>query len=121
MAPSPLQVSAASKVPIQWDIVDNIKDKLTPEAVASLQKTGVGMKGQFKTGIGRGSLPSVNIEMRKALGLYANIVSAVSIPGVRSGSTAIRMSVLRWSVYTDLYSVCRLALPSRERRHRRDS
>lgn len=62
--------------------MDNIKDRITPEAVASLKRTGVGIKGQFKTGIGRGSLPSINMELRKTLNLYANIVSAVSVPGV---------------------------------------
>jgi isocitrate dehydrogenase len=78
----PAQVIAASSAPIEWDVVDNIKDKITPEAVASLKRTGVGIKGQFKTGIGRGSLPSINMELRKTLNLYANIVSAVSVPGV---------------------------------------
>ena len=72
---------AASHAPIVWDVVDNIVDRITPEAIESLRRTKIGIKGQFVTGIGRGSLPSINVELRKALDLYANIVSAVSIPG----------------------------------------
>lgn len=75
------QVIAASQAPIEWDIVDNIKDRITPEAIASLKSTGVGIKGQFITGIGRNSLPSINVQLREVLNLYANIVSAVTIPG----------------------------------------
>lgn len=79
------QVVAATHAPIEWDIVDNIKDKITPEAVESLKRTGVGIKGQFRTAIGRNSLPSINMELRKSLNLYANVMSAKSFPGPCAG------------------------------------
>ncbi len=72
---------AASKAPIEWDVVDNIKTSITPEAVASLKRSGVGIQGEFDVAIGRGSKPSINMELHKSLKLYANIVSAVSVPG----------------------------------------
>ena len=55
----------ASGAPILFETVDNIKDKLTPEATASIKKTGVCLKGEFVTGVGKGTLVSVNIELRK--------------------------------------------------------
>jgi len=91
------QVVAAARAPIQWEVVDNIKDKITPEAIASLKKTGVGIKGQFVTGIGRGSLPSINMELRKSLNLYANIVSAVSIPGLTCRHENVNIVMIRES------------------------
>ncbi|RYG56236.1 hypothetical protein EON66_03390 [archaeon] len=41
--------------------------QITPEAVASLKRSGCGLKGEFLTGVGRGTLPSINIELRKSL------------------------------------------------------
>jgi isocitrate dehydrogenase (NAD+) len=80
-----------------WDVVDNIVDRITPEAVESLKRTKVGIKGQFVTGIGRGSLPSINMELRKALDLYANIVSAVSIPGLPCRHENVNIVMIRES------------------------
>jgi hypothetical protein len=40
---------------------------VTPEAIASLKRTGCGIKGEFVTGVGKGTLPSVNIELRKSM------------------------------------------------------
>lgn len=76
------KVVAASKAPIVWDVVDDIVDRITPTATKSLLRTRVGVKGQFSTAIGRNSLPSINVELRKTLDLYANIVATVSIPGI---------------------------------------
>jgi len=41
--------------------------QVTPEAIASLKRTGCGIKGEFVTGVGKGTLPSVNIELRKSM------------------------------------------------------
>lgn len=113
------QVVGASGAPIQWDIVDNIRDKITPEATESLKRTGVGIKGQFITAIGRGSLPSINVQLRQALNLYANIVAAVSIPG---GYLCIAVSTAlgRLAARGLRRRPRRHALPPRERGHRHD-
>ncbi len=47
----------------------------------SIRKNGVALKGEFITGVGKGTPVSVNIELRKALGLYANVVHSFNIPG----------------------------------------
>jgi isocitrate dehydrogenase (NAD+) len=72
--------------------------RVTPEVIASLKKNGVGLKGEFVTGIGKGSPVSVNIELRKALGLYANIVHAFNIPGVASRHDGVDLVVIRENV-----------------------
>lgn len=51
-----MRVVEATGAPIAWEVVDNIVDKLTPEAVASLKKHRVALKGEFQVGAcGRGS------------------------------------------------------------------
>ena len=77
-----VQVVGASQAPIEWDIVDNITTHITPEAIASLKQTRVGIMGEFQTGIGQGTPPSINMQLRTALNLYANVVSAFTIPGM---------------------------------------
>ncbi len=63
--------------------------------MASLKKTGCGLKGEFVTGAGKGSLVSVNIELRKTLGLYANVVHAFNIPGVASRHNGVDIVIIR--------------------------
>jgi isocitrate dehydrogenase (NAD+) len=72
-----------------------LSPRVTPEAIASLKKTGVGLKGEFVTGIGKGSPVSVNIEIRKTLGLYANVVQCFNIPGVTSRHDNVDLVVIR--------------------------
>jgi hypothetical protein len=62
-----MKVIKATAAPVSFDIVDNINDKITPEAIASLKKTGCGIKGEFVTGVGRGTKPSINIDLRKSM------------------------------------------------------
>ena len=45
-----MRVIRATNAPIDFEIVDNIVDKLTPEAVASAKRTGCTLKGEFVTG-----------------------------------------------------------------------
>lgn len=40
---------------------------MTPEAISSLKRTGCGIKGEFVTGVGKGTKPSINIELRKSM------------------------------------------------------
>jgi hypothetical protein len=44
-----------------------VRLQVTPEAIASLKRTGCGIKGEFVTGVGKGTLPSINIELRKSM------------------------------------------------------
>ena len=42
------------------------------------------LQGEFVTGIGRGSKPSINVDLRKQLGLFANVVHSFNMPGIES-------------------------------------
>ena len=76
-------------------MIDNIVDRVTPEAIASLKRTGVGLKGEFVTGVGRGTLPSINIDIRRSLSLYANIVHSINIPGIASRHSGVDIVIIR--------------------------
>jgi isocitrate dehydrogenase (NAD+) len=76
-------------------VIDNIVDRVTPEAIASLKRTGVGLKGEFVTGVGRGTLPSINIDIRRSLSLYANIVHSINIPGIASRHSGVDIVIIR--------------------------
>lgn len=79
-----MKVIRASNAPVDFEVVDNIKDQVTPEALASARRTGCTLKGEFVTGIGRGSKPSINVDLRKSLSLYANVVHSFNVPGIAS-------------------------------------
>jgi isocitrate dehydrogenase (NAD+) len=85
----------ASGAPVQFEIVDNMKEKVTPEVLASIRKNGVALKGEFITGVGKGTPVSVNIELRKALGLYANVVHSFNMPGVASRHENVDVVIIR--------------------------
>lgn len=93
-----MRVVRTTGAPVNFEIVDNIKDKVTTEALASLRKNGVGLKGEFVTGVGKGTLPSINIELRKALGLYANVVHSFNLPGVSTRHENVDIVVVRENV-----------------------
>jgi hypothetical protein len=62
-----MKVLKATQAPLSFDVVDNIVDRVTPEAISSLRRTGCGLKGEFVTGVGRGTKPSINIDLRKSM------------------------------------------------------
>lgn len=78
----------AADVPIVWDShhidVENTKpgeDLISQDALQSLRTNKFGLKGPMATPIGKG-YRSLNLTLRKELGLYANIRPCLSIPGV---------------------------------------
>ena len=44
------RVVDATNAPIEWEVVDNIVDKMTPEAYESLRRNHVALKGEFQVG-----------------------------------------------------------------------
>lgn len=46
-----MKVVDATSAPVQWEIVDNIVDRLTPEALDSIKKNKVALKGEFVVGM----------------------------------------------------------------------
>src|SRR5215207_6085669 len=82
------RVIDATGVPIAWEVreagltaLESQGDVLPEETLASLQRNTVGLKGPMTTPIGSG-FRSVNVGLRQALGLYANLRPGKSLAGV---------------------------------------
>jgi len=81
------QIFAAANVPIDWEDVDvtPVKGpdgmfKLPNKLFESMEKTKLGLKGPLATPIGKGH-KSLNLAIRKAFTLYANVRPCKSIEG----------------------------------------
>jgi isocitrate dehydrogenase (NAD+) len=95
------RVIDASGVPIAWEVREagmtalESQGALLPEATLdSLKQNKVGLKGPMTTPIGSG-FRSVNVGLRQALGLYANLRPGKSLEGVQSAFRDIDLVVIR--------------------------
>jgi isocitrate dehydrogenase (NAD+) len=95
------RVIDASGVPIEWEVreagmvaLESQGDVLPEETLASLKRNTVGLKGPMTTPIGSG-FRSVNVGLRQALGLYANLRPGKSMEGVQSVFDDINLVVVR--------------------------
>jgi len=97
-----IRVFDAARVPIQWEeqqigtahVKPGSKDLISPEALDSILRNKVGLKGPFETPIGKGHR-SLNLTLRKALNLYANIRPALSIPGYKTRYDNVDLVTIR--------------------------
>jgi isocitrate dehydrogenase (NAD+) len=104
-----LRILDASGVQIEWDRHDagvtafeRYKTALPVELLDSVKRTKVALKGPVTTPIGEG-FTSVNVGLRKALDLYANLRPVWTMPGVPSRFTGIDLVIVRENT-EDLYS-----------------
>lgn len=81
------EIYQAAGVPIEWEDVDVTPVKgpdgnfrLPPKIFESMEKTKLGLKGPLATPIGKGH-QSLNLALRKAFSLYANVRPCKSIEG----------------------------------------
>jgi isocitrate dehydrogenase (NAD+) len=91
----------AAKVPISWEhhvisthAVTPGGDLISQEALESVLRNKVGLKGPFATPIGKGH-KSLNLTLRKALNLYANVRPAKTIPGVKTAYDDVDLVTIR--------------------------
>jgi isocitrate dehydrogenase (NAD+) len=77
-------------------------DPLPPALIESIARTKVALKGPVTTPVG-GGFTSVNVGLRKALGLYANLRPVWNIPSVPSRYTGVDLVIVRENT-EDLYS-----------------
>ncbi len=84
------------------DAVEQFGTTLPPELLASINRTRVALKGPVTTPVGSG-FTSVNVGLRKALGLYSNLRPVRTVPGVPSRYTGIDLVIVRENT-EDLYS-----------------
>ena len=103
-----LEVAAATKrvldatgIGFEWEeraiglaALEASGELLPEETLASIRKNKVGLKGPTTTPIGKG-FRSVNVGLRQALGLYANLRPGKTIAGVQAAFEDIDLVVVR--------------------------
>jgi isocitrate dehydrogenase (NAD+) len=81
---------------------ENGEPPLPPSVVAQIRRHGTALKGPVGTPIGKG-FASVNVALRKALDLYANLRPVANLPGVPARFSGVDLVVIRENT-EDLYS-----------------
>lgn len=101
VASAAVKVIEATGVKIEWhtheagnEVVNRYGTPLPPETLESVMRDKVALKGPIGTPIGTG-FASVNVQLRKALDLYANYRPAKSIKGVKSRYEDIDLIIVR--------------------------
>jgi isocitrate dehydrogenase (NAD+) len=104
------EVIAATGVSITWDCHDvgpasiaGGGESLPETALASARAHGLALKGPVSTPIGRVGFKSVNVGLRRALGLYAQVRPCRTRPGVPSPFAGVDLIVIRETT-EDLYA-----------------
>jgi isocitrate dehydrogenase (NAD+) len=104
-----MQVMEAAGAQIRWDEQPAgkaaVKKEGTPipdALLRSIRKNRVALKGPLETQVGIG-FRSVNVALRKAFDLYANVRPIRSLPGVKTAFSGVDLVVVRENT-EDLYS-----------------
>ncbi|MDP9272678.1 MAG: isocitrate/isopropylmalate dehydrogenase family protein, partial [Chloroflexota bacterium] len=102
-------VLEATGIGFQWDLQHageaTIASEGTPlpeRVIESIRRTGIALKGPITTPVGSG-FRSVNVGLRLALDLYANVRPARSMVGVESRYTDVDLVIVRENT-EDLYA-----------------
>src|SRR4051812_30379818 len=103
------RVLEATGVALRWDCheagIDEYRkhgDPFPPATLASLKRTGVGIKGPTTTPVGAG-FRSINVQLRKELDLYACIRPCRALEGVRTRFPETDVVIVRENT-EDLYA-----------------
>jgi isocitrate dehydrogenase (NAD+) len=103
------RILEAAGVSIEWeptaargDLERRGQDFLKSGVVEAIRKSGVALKGPLATGIASGP-PSINVGLRKALDLYANVRPVKNLAGVQSRFKNVDMVLIRENT-EDLYA-----------------
>ena len=104
-----VRILAVARVPIDWERHDagvtafkRFNTSLPAELLDSIRRNKVALKGPVTTPIGEG-FTSVNVGLRKALDLYANLRPVKNLEGVDSRFQNVDLIVVRENT-EDLYS-----------------
>jgi isocitrate dehydrogenase (NAD+) len=102
----------ASGVRIEWEVFEARAENtdtttvkgavLNNAAIESVRRNHVALKGPMATAVAGGA-PSVNVALRKALELYANLRPVKNLPGVKSHFDNVDVVIVRENT-EDLYS-----------------
>lgn len=98
------RIFGAAGVPIEWEraeaglvSIEKSGNGVPPETLGVIKRNGIALKGPTTTPIGGGH-KSVNVTIRKALELYANVRLAKSIPAVETRFSNVDILVVRENV-----------------------
>jgi len=101
----------ATGVAIDWErveltgkIIEESHEELPAAVLESVQRTRVGLKGPVTTPIA-GGFQSVNVALRKALDLYANVRPVRTLPGLKTRYQDVKIDLIIFRENTeDLYA-----------------
>jgi len=103
------RIFTAAALPIHWEYQDagvtafkRFNQSLPPALLESIKRNKVALKGPVTTPIAEG-FTSVNVGMRKALDLYANLRPVQNLEGVDSRFQNVNLMIVRENT-EDLYS-----------------
>jgi len=103
------EIIDASGAAIRWEVVSARAEMerrgggyLAAEAITSVERNGYALKGPMTTSIASGP-PSINVGLRKALDLYANLRPVKNLPGVKTRFEGVDLVIVRENT-EDLYS-----------------
>jgi isocitrate dehydrogenase (NAD+) len=104
-----VRIFTAAGLDIDWDRQDagvtafkRYNQSLPPALIESIRRNKVALKGPVTTPIAEG-FTSVNVGLRKALDLYANLRPVRNMPGVASRFSGVDLIIVRENT-EDLYS-----------------
>src|SRR5947207_11653782 len=109
VAAAVVRIIEASGVEIEWEehiagqqALEKFGKTLPDEFIESIQRNKIGLKGPITTPVGKG-FTSVNVGLRKALDLYANLRPVRALPNVPARYPELDLVVVRENT-EDLYS-----------------
>src|ERR687895_674063 len=101
VASAVVRIIEASGVEIEWEehiagqpALDKFGKTLPDELLESIERNKVGLKGPITTPVGKG-FTSVNVGLRKALDLYANLRPIRALPNVPCRNPELDLVVVR--------------------------
>jgi isocitrate dehydrogenase (NAD+) len=104
-----VQIVEASGAQVEWEThyagaqaLEKFGDTLPEELLESIKRNKVALKGPITTPVGKG-FTSVNVGLRKALDLYANLRPVRALPNIPSRYPELDLVVVRENT-EDLYS-----------------
>jgi isocitrate dehydrogenase (NAD+) len=104
-----VRILQAAGAEVEWErveaglgVVAEHGKPLPDHVLESIMRNRVALKGPVTTAVGKG-FPSVNVELRKRLSLYANLRPVKNVPGIRSRFEEVDLIVVRENT-EDLYS-----------------
>jgi isocitrate dehydrogenase (NAD+) len=103
------QIIEAADVSVNWDEVPNRKvfeangtDFVKDGVMPSVMRNRVALKGPLETAVAKGA-PSLNVALRQALELYANVRPVKNLEGVQARFSDVDMILIRENT-EDLYA-----------------